>query len=144
MTFAHLLIGLILGKQFGYTLAFVVGSVLPDVDHVFVLIKNRHFRLREIFDVMKDEAKYGERYKTFYTHSLLAWILFSAAAILFNYSAGVAFSVGYFLHLVVDLLDADEKRLFFPLKKTMKGFLPVFSKYEIIVAAVLIMVYIFI
>jgi membrane-bound metal-dependent hydrolase YbcI (DUF457 family) len=141
MIFAHLIIGLILGKKFGYVLPFVLGSVLPDIDHLFVLIKNKHFRIKEIFSAMKNEEKYGERYKTPYTHSLLAWLIFSVIAYFINRPAGLAFSVGYLLHLALDILDIDEKQIFYPNKKTVKGFLPVFSKWEIIFTAIFILIY---
>ncbi len=143
MIFAHPLIGLILGKQFGYTTYFVVGSVLPDIDHLFVLIKNKHFKPREIFDAMKNEKKYGERYKTPYTHSLLAWVVISTFIILINKMAGLAFSIGYLIHLILDAIDTDEKQLFYPFKKRLKGFLPVFGSFEIIISLILGIVYFF-
>jgi len=34
MILIHLLIGIILGKVFGYYSFFVIGSILPDIDHV--------------------------------------------------------------------------------------------------------------
>ena len=141
MTLAHPLVGLILGKQFGYTTSFVIGSVFPDIDHLFVLIKNRHFRPSEIFDAMKNEKKYGERYKTPYTHSFLAWIVISIPIILVSKPIGVAFSIGYLTHLVLDIIDTDEKQLFYPFKKRIKGFLPVFSYFEIIIILALGIIY---
>lgn len=169
MTFAHLLLGLILGKKFGYTLPFLIGSVLPDIDHIFVLIKNKHWRLKEVFEIMKHEDKYGERYKTPYTHSLLAWLIFSLAAFIFwdinywinqntiitaiayiigfsdvainNILPGLAFSVAYLFHLLLDVADKDEMKLFYPFKKTIRGFLPVFSKWEILFVGILAIIY---
>ena len=143
MTFTHLLIGLILGKKFGYTPGFVIGSLFPDIDHLFVLLKNRHFHPKEIFGMMKDEDKYGERYKTPYTHSLLAWALFSSiVAFLFSYGAGIAFLVAYLIHLLLDLLDKDEIQIFYPAKFGVRGFLPVFSFWEIVFGIFLIFIYV--
>lgn len=141
MTLAHPIIGLILGKQFGYAIPFVVGSILPDSDHLFVLIKNKHFKPSEIFDAMKYEKKYGETYKTPYTHSLLALFVMSIPIILINKPIGIAFFVGYLIHLALDMLDSDEKRLFYPFKKRVKGFLPVFSYFELVAAFVLTVIY---
>ena len=141
MTLAHPLIGLILGKKFGYTLSFVAGSVLPDIDHLAILIKNRHFKPKEIFNAMKNEKEYGENYKTPYTHSLLAWFVISLVFIIINKNIGVAFSVGYLFHLVLDVIDTDEKQLFYPFKKRIKGFLPVFDIFEIIATVVLLIIY---
>jgi len=41
MIFIHLLIGMILGKIFGNYLFFILGSVIPDIDHIYIIIKNR-------------------------------------------------------------------------------------------------------
>jgi len=144
MTIAHSLIGLVIGKKIGYTLPLIIGSIFPDIDHLFILIKNKHFRLHEAFKAMKNEDKAGERYKTPYTHSILAWIIFSAAAVLISKPAGLAFCLAYALHLLLDILDTDEKQLFYPFKKTIRGFLPVLGKYEIIFAAILIIIYFYI
>lgn len=141
MTFAHPLIGLILAKKFGHTIAFLAGSTLPDLDHLFVLIKHRHFKPKEIFVVMKNEKNYNEIYKTPYTHSIFAWLIISALAIFFNKNFGLAFAIGYLIHLLIDLTDTDEKQIFFPFKKRLRGFLPVFSFIEIIIGVVLSAVY---
>lgn len=37
MIFLHFLLGLLLGKLFGHTLLFVVASLLPDIDHLYVI-----------------------------------------------------------------------------------------------------------
>ncbi len=144
MTIVHPLIGLILGKQFGYTAAFVIGSIFPDIDYLFVLIKNKHFKIREAFWMMKNEDAAGERYKTPYTHSLLAWLIFSGAVALYDWPTGLAFGAAYALHLLLDIIDTDEKQLFYPFKKTIRGFLPVFSKYEIIFVIILVAIYFYI
>ncbi|PIR44266.1 hypothetical protein COV23_00825 [Candidatus Wolfebacteria bacterium CG10_big_fil_rev_8_21_14_0_10_31_9] len=141
MTFAHPLIGLILGKELGYTTAFVVGSVFPDIDHIFVLLKNKHFKPKEMFEAMKYEKKYGEIYKTPYTHSILSWIIFSSFILLIDENIGLAFCIGYAIHLLLDAINTDDKQYFYTLKKTFKGFLPVFSWVEIIVGVVLVALY---
>ncbi len=141
MTIVHFLIGLILGKLFGYTPAFVAGAVIADIDHLFMLFKNGHFGPREIFNAMKNEDKYGERYKTPYTHSLLACLVFSAIVLSFNKTIGLAFCAGYLSHLLIDLLDKDEMRLFYPSRFSMRGFLPIFSYWEVVSGAILLAVY---
>ncbi|MBU2036981.1 metal-dependent hydrolase [Patescibacteria group bacterium] len=144
MTFAHPLIGLILGKEFGYTAAFVIGSLFPDIDHLFILIKNKHFKFREAFAAMKNEDAAGERYKIPYTHSILGWLIFSGVVFLYSQPAGLVFGAAYALHLLLDIIDKDEKQLFYPFKKTIRGFLPVFSKYEIIFSVILLAIYFYI
>ena len=51
------------------------------------------------------------------THSLLALGLFSVAALLISFPIGVAFSIGYASHLLIDLLNKSPIRILYPLKK---------------------------
>lgn len=143
MTFAHPLIGLILGKEFGHVTAYVAGSVFPDIDHLVVLIKNKHYHPLEAYRAMKDEKKYGESYKTVFTHSILAWLIFFGSLFLINRGAGLAFGTGYFIHLILDAVDTDEKQYFYPLKFKFTGFLPVFSYFEILSTIILVGIYLF-
>ena len=57
-------------------------------------------------------SKHRER-----THSLLALLLFSFAALLIDESIGVAFAVGYTSHLIIDLFNKSPIRILYPLKK---------------------------
>ena len=141
MTFAHPILGLILGKIYGHTGAFLIGSILPDIDHLVILLKHKQFSFREAYYSMKSEEKYGIRYKTPWTHSALALIVLGSLTTLINQPAGIAFAVGYLLHLLLDAIDTDEKQYFFPVKYKFRGFLPVFSYVELIAAAVLTGVY---
>lgn len=52
-----------------------------------------------------------------WTHSLIAMILFSVTACLIDIPIGLAFSVGFASHLIIDLLNKSPERLFFPVKK---------------------------
>lgn len=52
-----------------------------------------------------------------WTHSLIAMILFSVATCLIDIPIGLAFSVGFASHLIIDLLNKSPERLFFPAKK---------------------------
>ena len=40
------------------------------------------------------------------------------------------FAIAYFLHLMMDWIDIDEKYYLYPLKIKFKGFLPIWSKLE--------------
>ena len=51
------------------------------------------------------------------THSILFMVLSSVAAVLINMQIGIAFFIGYASHLLIDLLNKREERLFYPLKK---------------------------
>lgn len=52
-----------------------------------------------------------------WTHSLIAMILFSVGTCLIDVPTGLAFSVGFASHLIIDLLNKSPERLLFPAKK---------------------------
>ena len=116
MIFAHLLIGLVLGNLFGGYLWFILGSVFPDFDHVYVMIKNRFFSINRIINSMKFEEKFGVRYKTPLFHSILGLILFSIITYFFSNIGALYFAMAYLLHLLIDWPDIDEKYYLYPLK----------------------------
>jgi len=138
MIFIHLLIGIILGKFFGNYLFFVFGSILPDFDHIYVIIKNRFFTINKVINSIKFEEKFGVKYKTPVFHSFLGLILFSVFIYFFSNKGGVFFAIAYFLHLMIDWLDIDEKYYLYPLKIKFEGFLPIWSKSEQILTIILL------
>ncbi len=137
MIFAHLLIGIILGKLFGNPLFFILGSVFPDIDHLYVIIKNKFFSFRKIIDSMKFERKFKIRYKTKLVHSLLGLIVFSTIIYFFDNKGVLYFGIAYFLHLLIDWLDIDEKYYLHPFNIKFKGFLPIWSNIEKIITLIL-------
>lgn len=48
---------------------------------------------------------------------IIAMILFSVTAYLIDIPIGLAFSIGFASHLIIDLLNKSPERLFFPVKK---------------------------
>jgi len=69
MIFIHFLLGILLDILSGDYSFFILGSVFPDIDHVYVIIKNRLFSSNKIIDSIKHETKYNIRYKTpFFIH----------------------------------------------------------------------------
>jgi hypothetical protein len=138
MIFVHLLIGIILGSLYGNYLFFILGSIFPDIDHLYILVKHRLFSVRKIIDSIKFEKKYDIRYKTPLFHSLLGLILSSSVIFLFNRNGALYFAIAYLLHLLIDWLDIDEKYYLYPLKIKFKGFLPIWSTTEKIITIILI------
>ena len=136
MIFIHLIVGLILGKVLGNFWFFVLGSIFPDVDHIYVLFKNKLFNWNKYLDSLKNEKKYGIRYKTAFVHSLLGLVIFSFIVCLINVYGGIAFGIAYLLHLIIDWLDVDEKYYLYPYKKKFSGFLPIWSKFEKIITLI--------
>lgn len=130
MIFIHLILGIILGKFFGNYFFFILGSILPDLDHLYIIIKNKFFCLSKIIKSIKFEKRFGVRYKTPLFHSFLGLIFFSAVISFFYIKGAMLFAIAYFLHLMMDWIDIDEKYYLYPLKIKFKGFLPIWSKLE--------------
>ncbi|MEK6935462.1 MAG: metal-dependent hydrolase [Nanoarchaeota archaeon] len=140
MIFIHLLLGIILGKFFGNCFFFILGSIFPDIDHIYVVIKYKLFNSRKFVNSIKFEKKYNIKYKTPLFHSLLGLILFSLIICLFNKNGAIVFSIAYLLHLLLDWMDIDEKYYFYPLKIKFRGFLPIWSRFEQILTILLIVI----
>jgi len=146
MIFVHLILGLVLGKLFGNFWFFVIGSIFPDIDHFYIILKNKIFSWKKYVDSMKYEKKYKIRYKTAFVHSFLGLMVFSFLVGLFNVYGGIAFALAYFSHLLIDWTDIDEKYYLYPYKKKFSGFLPIWSRFEkiITIIALIVLIYIYI
>lgn len=140
MIFIHLLIGIILGKIFGGYLFFILGSMFPDIDHIYITIKNKLYNINKIIDSIKFEKEYNIKYKTPVFHSLLGLTIFSFIIFLFSNSGALIFSIAYLLHLIVDWLDIDEKYYLYPSKIKFKGFLPIWSRFDKILTMILLII----
>ena len=138
MILAHSIIGITLGNCFGYFWFFVLGSIFPDIDHLIILIKYKIFSWRKIVDSVRFEKEYNITYKTKYIHSVFGAIIVSIPVMLIDFTGGLYFFLSYIIHLLLDWLDIDEKQFFYPFKKKFKGFLPIFSKTEMIFTLFLI------
>lgn len=139
MIIAHAIIGTMpIENHFSWF--WLLGSVIPDIDHIFVILKNRLFSINKLIDSIINEEKYGIKYKTKYFHSVSGGLLISMIVSAISFSGGVYFFSGYMLHLGLDFLDKDEKQYFYPLKIKTKGWLPIFSKPEIIFTIILLLI----
>ncbi len=136
MFFIHLIIPLILGKLLGNYWYLLVGSLIVDIDHVIILIKNKHYNLRECIDILKHEERYGERLRSPYLHSFLGLVSTSLLVwLLFNANGAVYYAIGYLIHLMIDLFDKDVMFLFYPAKIKFNGTLPIASHVELALTA---------
>jgi hypothetical protein len=144
MIFVHLILGILLGKIFGGYLFFILGSILPDFDHLYIMFKNKFFSINKIIESIKFEKKFGVKYKTPLFHSILGLILFSTIIYFFSNIGALYFAIAYFLHLLIDWLDIDEKYYIYPAKIKFKGVLPIWSKFEQILTIILLIILLFI
>ena len=119
---------------------FLLGSILPDFDHLYIIIKNKFLSLNRIINSIKYEEKFNVKYKTPLFHSFIGLILFSIVIYFFSNEGAIYFMVAYFLHLLIDWIDIDEKYYLYPLKIKFKGVLPIWSKFEQIITLVLLLV----
>lgn len=131
MILAHIIVGITGGTYIGDPSYFFAGSVFPDVDHLYVIAKNKMYPPKKLLHSLRHEGKYGLKYKTPLLHSVFGAMLCSAPIALLSPLGAVHFLYGYLGHLVLDWVDHDEKQYLFPLKKKFRGFLPIFSKAEI-------------
>jgi len=136
MIFIHLILGIIFGTLYGYLPFILIGSIFPDIDHLYIIIKNKVYTPKKLIDSIKHEAKYRLRYKTQLVHSLLGLIIFSAIVLAFSKTGAMFFAIAYLSHLMIDWMDIDEKYYLYPFKVKFKGFLPIWSKFEQVVTIV--------
>jgi len=140
MILIHLLLGIIFGQVFGGMIFFILGSLLPDLDHFFVIVRHRNLGIRKLIDSIRYEKRYDIKYKTPLFHSFLALIVFSSAIFLIFGEVWIYFSIAYLLHLLIDWVDVDVKYYLWPLKVEFKGFLPIWSKFEWLLTLTLLIV----
>ncbi|OGI68425.1 hypothetical protein A2738_00885 [Candidatus Nomurabacteria bacterium RIFCSPHIGHO2_01_FULL_42_15] len=122
----------------------LAGSIIPDIDHIFVLCKYKLFSWKKLVDAEKFEDKYNIHFKTKYGHSILGATISTLPLLFINPHGALLFFLAYLLHLLLDWLDIDEKQYLFPFsKKKFRGFLPIFSILERIFTAVLFLILIY-
>lgn len=141
----HALTGLIIGALTKNYLFALIGSLFVDLDHLIPYIKNGIlFNLPKLWKtITSPEDPYGNQRNIL--HSIFGFIVISGAFILINKGNGLAFSIGYFSHLILDALDGSIFYPFYPIKKfELKGPITYFSIVEIIIILILLVVFLFI
>jgi len=89
---------------------------------------------------MKFESRFKIRYKTKFVHSLLGLIVFSIIVYFLDTKGALYFGIAYFLHLLIDWVDIDEKYYLYPFDIKFKGFLPIWSNFEKVVTLILLLI----
>ncbi len=130
MIFAHIILGTLPIDHGAFSIPWFLGSVAPDIDHLFVLATHRIYRPKDAFKAMQFEDEYNFRFKTPYVHSLFGALVLSSPLFFLDMRAGLFFLSSYLLHLLLDWPDSDEKQFFWPIPIKMRGFLPIFSAFE--------------
>lgn len=135
----HLALGLIIGKITGDYQASIIGSLLIDIDHLIPsLQKKNRVSLKEFWEKTKDSKDSSRSY----FHSIFAWIFFSIIVCLIDYRFGLVFSLAYLGHFLLDALDDSPFYPFFPIKRfDIRGFIPYYSKKELVFSLVLFIIF---
>jgi hypothetical protein len=141
MILAHIVVGVFPAHNEEFSLAWFLGSIAPDIDHLYLLIKNKIFSWKKIVNYMRFESTHNIHFKTKYFHSIFGAALMSSPFLYFGLQEAKTFFLAYLLHLVLDWPDHDEKQFLFPMRKKFKGFLPIFSKPEIAFTLTLVILY---
>ncbi len=137
MIFAHSIVGIMPVSNSEFSWFWFIGSVIADIDHLFVLYSHKIFSLDKLVDAIKFEDKYGIHFKTKYIHSIFGAVITSIPILFISKEGALYYFVAYLIHLALDWPDRDEKQYFYPFKKKVIGFLPIFSKPEIIFTVLL-------
>lgn len=140
MILAHALVGLMPVVDSKFNWFWLAGSVIPDIDHLFVIYQHRIFSLKRLMEMERFEDKYNLHFKTKYIHSMFGAVIFSIPTFLISRRGGMYFFLAYFVHLLLDWPDCDEKQYFYPFKIKFRGFLPILSKWEIAFTFVLALI----
>lgn len=132
----HILAGVLLANLLGHWPWIILGSVIIDIDHIIILLKQRVYSPVEMVRRICNEEKYGSHRTKFHSFFGLVVIFFVIA--FFNVEIAKYFSIGLFFHLVLDALDGGSIRLFYPLPQTVKGPLWGMTKKEAALCTLLI------
>jgi len=135
MIFLHTILALIAGKFFGHYAAFLIGSVMVDIDHLYVYLARtpalrKDFSWKRLVDLVKNERTYKISARTPLVHSLFGAVLFTFLVYSFAPGEALYFGVAYLSHIILDLFDKDPTYLLFPWKKPFHGPMPVWSTAE--------------
>ena len=126
----HLLFGLVLGLllmhyfNFNYWLVFVVmiSALLPDLDTPFSWLGRKLKPVSNIISFI-----FGHRGMM---HSLLFMVVITTVGYLYLRSYWMGIAIGFFSHLVLDMMNVMGVRLLWPLDFKVRGFLRANGLFE--------------
>lgn len=135
----HLALGLIIGNISGDYAAALIGSLAIDVDHLFPAAKEK--RLFNIKEYWRKSRSYKDSGRSYF-HSIFALIFFSVILYFFAPQFAIVFAIAYLGHFILDALDNSDFIPFYPLSKfNIKGFIPYYSKQELIFSLMLFLIF---
>jgi membrane-bound metal-dependent hydrolase YbcI (DUF457 family) len=138
----HLVAGMIIGKLTGDYTTSILGSILMDLDHLFSYYQaGILFNFRKLFNMVTSRANSKIPQRNFF-HNIFFCLFLSIIILLINFKIGLIFFAAYILHLVLDSLDDSNYYPMYPNKKiSLHGPIKYFSKQEIVIVFVLILIF---
>ena len=142
--FAHLFVGLIIGKISGSYLVALIGALFVDLDHLIVYVKNGIlFKPKKLWKTITDaNDPYG--FQRNFLHNFFVWIIISILILIWDFRIGIIFSLAYLSHLLLDSLDGSDFYPFYPWKINVKGPIKYLSIQEWTITLILLIAFIFI
>jgi hypothetical protein len=138
----HLVAGMIIGKLTGDYTTSIIGSVFMDLDHLFSYYRaGILFNFKKLLRVATSKINIGIPQRNIF-HNIIFCFLVSIILMIINFSVGLIFSSAYTLHLILDSLDDSSYYPMYPSKKIrLHGPIKYFSKQEIIIVFVLLLIF---
>jgi len=138
----HLVAGMIIGKLTGDYTTSIIGSVIMDLDHLFSYYRAGFlFNFKKLLRVATSKINIGIPQRNIF-HNIFFCLVVSAIVMIINFSVGLIFSSAYILHLILDSLDNSSYYPFYPnLKIRLHGPIKYFSKQEVIIVFVLLLIF---
>jgi membrane-bound metal-dependent hydrolase YbcI (DUF457 family) len=138
----HIAMGILIGKVTGnYTLSLLAATVV-DLDHGISYARNGIlFSPRKLMDaIVNEHDPWGNQRNIL--HNVFIWGILSAVSFAGGFQMGLAITLGYLSHLILDAMDTADYYPFFPSKKVnLKGSIIYFSRHETVFVAIIAAVY---
>ena len=114
MILAHSIVGIMSVSNSEFSWFWFIGSVIADIDHLFVLYSHKIFSWDKLIDAIKFEDKYGIHFKTKYMHSIFGAVVTTIPVLFISKEGALYYFVAYLIHLILDWPDIDKKQYFYP------------------------------
>ncbi|MFA5359582.1 MAG: metal-dependent hydrolase [Patescibacteria group bacterium] len=138
----HLVAGMIIGKLTGDYTTSIIGSIFMDLDHLFSYYRAGFlFNFKKLFTMATSRVNIGIPQRNYF-HNIFFCLAVSVILMIINFSVGLIFFTAYIFHLILDSLDDSNYYPIYPNKKIrLHGPIKYFSKQEIVIVFVLLLIF---
>lgn len=138
----HIVFGILIGKLTGDYPTSLIAATAIDLDHGFSYI--RHGLLlqpKELWKTMTTEKDPWSTQRNIF-HNVLMWAAISGCSFFWGTTIGLAVTLGYLSHLILDALDTADYFPFYPNTRiNLRGPVRYLSIHEVLVMALLAGIY---